>query len=351
MSLPAPGRRSPGKHSTDEHSTDEHSTDERSTDEHGTDEHGTDERSAHERGGGAGPEIGDGAGERAADGPTIRSYPLQNALSGFVPIEVDTTRPHPARMHDYLLGGSDNYRVDRDAVEQVAALMPRTLQAAHELRNFTHRAVRFMAGEGIRQFLDVGCGVPTSPNVHEIAGEIMSGVRVAYVDNDPIVRVHAQARLPRTGDQVFIPADLREPQGILESAALRALLDFGRPIGLLLSAVIYYLSDEDEPGRAIATLRDALPPGSFVAVSHVSFDLAPQEELASLAAIAPLTNRSATPMKVRTEPEIRAYFDGFELVEPGLVQISQWRPDLASAVEGVPQGTGIYAFAAVGRKM
>lgn len=335
MSLPAPGRRNPGKHSTDER---------------GTDEHGVQGRGIHERSAGAEPETGGGAGEAAADGPTIRSYPAQNALSGFGVVEVDTSRPHPARMHDYLLGGSDNYRVDRDAAEKVAALMPKTRQATHELRNFMHRAVRFMAGEGIRQFLDIGSGVPAASNVHEVAGEIASGVRVAFVDNDPIVRVHAQARLASTGDQVFVPADLREPQSILESAAVRGLLDFGRPIGLVLSAVIYYLSDEDEPGRVIATLRDALPPGSFVAVSHVSYDLAPPEELAALAQIAPVMDRSSTPMKVRTEPEIRAFFDGFELVEPGLVQISQWRPDLASAAEGAPQGTGIYAFAGVGRK-
>ena len=280
----------------------------------------------------------------------VDGYPMDNALSGFEPVEIDTTRAHPARMYDYLLGGYDNYEVDRIAAEQVIAAMPETRRAARELRTFMHRAVRYMAGEGVRQFLDIGSGVPTAPNVHDIAGAIVPGVRVAYIDNDPIVRVHAQARLTNTGDNIFVQADLREPRTILESPRLRELFACDEPVGLLLSAVLYYLGDDDEPGRILAALRDALPAGSFIAASHVTNDLAPPEVLAELAAIGPVMERSSAPMTVRTEPEIRAFFDGFDLVEPGLVQISQWRPELASEAEGVPQGRGVYAFAAVGRK-
>ena len=162
----------------------------------------------------------------------VDGYPMDNALSGFEPVEIDTTRAHPARMYDYLLGGYDNYEVDRIAAEQVIAAMPETRRAARELRTFMHRAVRYMAGEGVRQFLDIGSGVPTAPNVHDIAGAIVPGVRVAYIDNDPIVRVHAQARLTNTGDNIFVQADLREPRTILESPRLRELFACDEPVGL-----------------------------------------------------------------------------------------------------------------------
>jgi hypothetical protein len=317
----------------------EHGFDERGSDEHGSDEHSPDDESA-----------GDGVDEPSEAADTVATYPVENVLSGFEAVEIDTTRPNPARMYDYLLGGYDNYEADRIAAEQVIAAMPETRRAARELRTFMHRVVRFMADEGIRQFLDIGSGLPTTPNVHEIAGAIAPGVRVAYIDNDPIVRVHAQSRLANTGDNIFVLADLREPQTIMEDAALRDLFDLDQPIGLLLGAVLYYLSDEDEPGRIIATLRDMLPAGSYIAASHVTNDLAPPEELAELAAIGPVMDRSTAPMTVRTEPEFRAFFDGFELVEPGLVQISRWRPELATEADGAPQGKGVYAFGAVGRK-
>ncbi|HEY3870736.1 MAG TPA: SAM-dependent methyltransferase [Actinocrinis sp.] len=318
--------------------------------EHGTVEHGSGQHGPGEH------ESAAGGGAGAASGPEygvegmIRSYPVQNALSDYDVVDVDTTRPHPARMNNYLLGGYDHYEIDRAAAERLIELMPTTRQAAHELRGFTLRAVRFMADAGVRQFLDVGSGVPTAPNVHDVAGAIASDVRVAYVDNDPIVRVHAQSRLAGIAGTVFIPADAREPSSILENAALRELFDFGQPIGMVLNGLLYYLSDLDAPGRIVAALCDALPSGSFVAATHVTNDLTPPQELADLAAIGSVMEGSSTPMTVRTEAEFRALLDGLELVEPGLVQISRWRPDLAAEAEGEPQGAGVYVWAAVGRK-
>src|SRR6266545_7377284 len=188
---------------------------------------------------------------------------------GFTAGEIDTTRPHPARMYDAYLGGKDNYAADREAVRQVLRVAPELRDTARANRAFLQRAVRFLVGEvGIRQILDIGTGIPTAGNVHEVAGQVAPGTRVAYVDNDPIVHVHANALLTGSGTTRIILADLREPEKILQHSKVGELIEFSKPVGLLLVAIVHFLTDADNPAGVLAALRDALPPGSYLALSH-----------------------------------------------------------------------------------
>src|ERR1700722_2088037 len=189
--------------------------------------------------------------------------------TGFALSEIDTTTPHPARMYDALLGGKDNYAADRQAVRQVLKAAPEIRDSARANRAVLQRVVRFLVGEaGIRQIIAVGTGIPAAGNVHEVAAQVAPGTRVAYVDNDPIVHVHANALLTGSGTTSIVLADLRDPDAIVEHPKLRELIDFTQPVALLLVAIVHFLSEEDNPGRIIATLREALPPGSYLALSH-----------------------------------------------------------------------------------
>ena len=184
---------------------------------------------------------------------------------GFAAPEIDTSRPHPARMYDAYLGGKDNYAVDREAVRQVLRAAPEVRDTARANRAFLQRAVRFLVGEaGIRQIIDVGTGIPAAGNVHQVAGEIAPGTRVAYVDNDPIVHVHANALLTGSGTTSIVLADLREPGAILGHPKVAELIDFGQPVALLLVAILHFVTDDEQPAGIIATFRDALPPGSYL---------------------------------------------------------------------------------------
>jgi hypothetical protein len=243
---------------------------------------------------------------------------------GFALSEIDTTKPHPARMYDAYLGGKDNYAADREAVRQVLRAAPEVRDTARANRAFLQRAVRFLAGEaGIRQFIDIGTGIPTAGNVHQVAAETATGTRVAYVDNDPIVHVHANALLTGTGMTRIVLADLRDPAAILGHPKVGELIDFGQPVGLLLVAILHFITDSEDPARIVATLRDALPPGSYLALSHATGDF--QAEAAREAA-AVYTRATAT-MTLRTHAQIAALFEGWDLLEPGLVQLPLWRPD------------------------
>ena len=270
--------------------------------------------------------------------------------AGAVSAEIDTSTPHPARMYDYFLGGYDNYEVDRVAAERVLSLFPEARRGARECRAFLQRAVRFIAGQGVRQFLDIGTGVPTAPNVHEIARRIEPGARVAFVDNDPIVRVHAQARLTSAGGACFVQADVREPRVILDHPEVRALLDFEQPIGLLLSSVLHFVRDDEDPIGIVATLYDALAPGSYVAISNVTLDSAPERERVDMVEAGAVYDQTTATMVARDRAGFEALFAGFELVEPGAVLISDWRPDTPPRPGTLAQDPSVFVYAGVGRK-
>ncbi|MEU6085061.1 SAM-dependent methyltransferase [Streptomyces sp. NPDC047108] len=242
---------------------------------------------------------------------------------GFSADQIDTSRPHPARMYDYYLGGRDNYEVDREAADQVIKDVPEILPAARSNRAFLRRAVKSVVESGIRQIIDIGTGIPTSPNTHEVAQGVSPDVRVAYVDNDPIVASHAGARLTGTSNTAFALADVRKPEAILEHPAIRGLIDFDEPVGLMLVALLHFVTDDEDPRRIVNTLTEALPPGSHLVLSHGTADFHPD---GFPTAVKVYRGATAT-LNPRPHADILALFDGFELQEPGLVQVPLWRPD------------------------
>src|SRR5215472_12873128 len=248
------------------------------------------------------------------------------------PLLYDTTVPHFARVYDYWLGGKDNFAVDRAAGDQAIRAFPDIAVSARANRAFLARAVRFLAGEaGIRQFLDIGTGIPTGNNTHEVAQFVAPESRVVYVDNDPFVLSHARALLASKPEGVteYIEADLRDPQKILDTAA--RLLDFERPIAVMLMTILQHIDDEDDPGKIVATLMAGVPPGSFLALSHPAKDIDAQ----SMAKMARRLNRILPEsITLRTGPEVAVFFDGLEFVEPGMVQASRWRPVNATEAAG-----------------
>lgn len=213
-------------------------------------------------------------------------------------------------------------------------------------RAFLQRAVRFLAGEaGIRQFIDIGTGIPAAGNVHEVAGQVAPGARVVHVDNDRIVHVHANALLTGSGTTGVVLADLRDPAAILADPGLRATIDFTRPVALLLVAILHFITDAEDPAAIVATLRDALPDGSYLALSHATLDFHPPE--VARQAVATYENATA-PFVPRPLAQVTEFFEGFELVEPGLVQAPVWRPDGRPPRLRDLEKIGIYA--GVGRK-
>jgi hypothetical protein len=244
------------------------------------------------------------------------------------PAEIDINRPHPARTWDYYLGGKDNFAADRAAADQVIAAWPGMRVAARENRKFLGRAVQYLAGEaGIDQFLDIGSGLPTANNVHEVAQAVNPAARVVYVDNDPLVLVHARALLTSSpeGKCAYIQADLRQPETILSAPATQETLDFNRPIALILAAVVHFLLPADEPARIIKTLVDALPAGSYVAASHGTAEYGTQEEAD---VIIRLVTASGVRIATRDSADFaKLVFDGLSLVAPGVVLLPEWRPN------------------------
>ena len=244
--------------------------------------------------------------------------------SGGKPPAFDTSVAHVARVYNYWLGGKDNFAADRAAGEQAIKAFPNIVLSARANRAFLARAVRFLAGEaGIRQFLDIGTGIPTANNTHEAAQSVAPESRIVYVDNDPIVLSHARALLTSdpAGATAYVDADLHDPQKILASAAQH--LDLGRPVALMLMAILQHLGEEDDPYGTVATLLGALPPGSYLALSHPAKDI----DAASMAKMADSLNQMmAEKVTFRDRPAVARFFDGLELAEPGLVQASKWRP-------------------------
>ena len=249
------------------------------------------------------------------------------APSGPAPSELDTSVPHIARVYDYWLGGKDNFAVDREAAEQVIAAYPGILRDVRAQRAFLSNAVSYLAGvAGIRQFLDIGTGIPTANNTHEVAQAVEPGCRVVYVDNDPMVLTHARALLVGvTAPTAYVDADLRDTGKVLAEAA--QLLDFSKPVAVMLISVLHLIPDEDDPHAIVTRLMDAVPSGSWLALSHPARDVHTQQVTEAASRFNQLARAKAT---LRTRAEILRFFDGLELLEPGLVQVHQWRPGLAA---------------------
>ncbi|MGH3389205.1 MAG: SAM-dependent methyltransferase [Actinomadura sp.] len=261
----------------------------------------------------------------------------------WAPTGIDTSKPSIARVYDVMLGGKDNFAVDRKVAELALRVAPDAPESALANREFLRRVVRYLTAEaGIRQFIDVGSGLPSQGNVHEVAQAIDPGTRVVYVDNDPIVLAHGRALLADNSNTTVIQADIRRPDEILGSAAVRNSIDLGQPVGLLLFAILHHLGDDEDPGGLAAHLLDALPPGSHIALSHFHNPGEARPEVAEQAAAAEKTfNENLGTGRWRTHDEILAYFCGHELVEPGLVPIAEWRPEPGDRAR---QGITYYTF-------
>jgi len=242
--------------------------------------------------------------------------------------EIDTSKAHIARVYDYLLGGKDNYPPDKEAAEQLIEIVPTLPETVRQNRLFMQRLARYLAAEeGIDQFLDIGTGIPTSPNLHEIAQRANPAARVVYVDNDPIVLAHARARLTSgpLGRVEYIHADMRDTRSVLTAPDLVATLDLSRPVGLFILSTLHVITDADEARELLGRYVAPLAPGSFVALSvAISDGLTPE---ASNEAISVLSSRGI-PVLRRTRAEFATLFDGLELIEPGVVPVNQWRPDV-----------------------
>jgi S-adenosyl methyltransferase len=234
----------------------------------------------------------------------------------------DPSVPSPARMYDYYLGGKDNFPADREAAELALSVVPSGRELARANRQFLVRAVTHMARSGISQFIDLGIGLPTSPNVHEVARSVHPGARVLYVDNDPMVCSHAQALLATNNGVAAIHGDIRTPQAILNDPMTRTLIDFTQPVGVLFVAVLHFLTDDDQPGEKVAAFRWRMSIGSMLAVSHIASDDTPPEVQAT---IQDVYAEASAPAVFRTKQQIESFFGGLDLVEPGLVEVGAWR--------------------------
>jgi hypothetical protein len=259
-------------------------------------------------------------------------------------VPFDTSVPHIARVYDYWLGGKDNFAADRAAAEQVIATFPDILVSVRAQRAFLGRAVHYLVTEaGIRQFLDIGTGLPAAGNTHEVAQRAAPESRVVYVDNDPIVLAHARALLASgpQGATAYIDADLRDAGEILAEAA--NVLDFGRPVAVLLLGVLHCIPDEGDPAALVAQVMAAVPPGSYLAIAHPASDVATGQMARSMGDY----NKQATaPLTARSYAEVCGFFAGLDLVEPGVVQLHRWRAGTAD----VGQGRELANYGGVGRK-
>jgi O-methyltransferase involved in polyketide biosynthesis len=239
--------------------------------------------------------------------------------------DIDTTVPSSARIWNYWLGGKDNYPVDREAGDAFLEIYPGIVEVARAVRYFLARAVRYLAGEkGIRQFLDIGTGLPTVDNTHEVAQRVAPQARIVYVDNDPLVLAHARALLTSRpeGACAYVDADIRDPASILDAAA--ATLDFSRPVAVMLLGILGHVEDDERARRIVRDLTGALAPGSYLTLSDGTSTSQAREQAHERYA-----QTGAVPYKLRSPEQVAAFFDGLELVEPGVVPVSLWRPDIS----------------------
>ncbi|GAB2613408.1 SAM-dependent methyltransferase [Streptomyces capparidis] len=275
------------------------------------------------------------------------TQPGQGGADCEAPTDLRTDRAHGARIYDYILGGKDHYAIDREAGDASLAVWPALRVHMRANRDFMHRAARYLAAEkGIRQFLDIGTGIPTSPNLHEVVQEVAPESRVVYVDNDPIVLVHARTLMASgpEGKTAYIDADMREPEKILSAPELRETLDLSRPVGLTLIAMVHFILDDDDAYRVVRRVVDAMPSGSYVAMTIATDDFNPEV----LARVGQEYASRGEPLRWRTKPQSERFFDGLELEEPGVVQMHKWRPE-PGTLEGV-NDEDIAMYAGIARK-
>ncbi|GAA3980414.1 SAM-dependent methyltransferase [Actinomadura viridis] len=262
-------------------------------------------------------------------------------------VDLGTDRAHGARIYDYILGGKDHYELDRAAAEATLQVWPSLRIHMNANRSFMHRVARHLAAEkGIRQFLDIGTGIPTSPNFHEVVQAIAPDSRVVYVDNDPIVLAHARALLTSTpeGRTTYIQADMREPEKIISAPELLGTLDLTRPIGLTLIAMVHFIEDDDEAYRVVRRIVDVLPSGSYFAAAVATDDFDPEV----LARVQEVYHSHGESLRWRTKAQAEKFFDGLELEEPGIVQIHKWHPDPVEV--GRVDDRDIAMYGAIARK-
>jgi len=267
-----------------------------------------------------------------------------HAREEWAPPGIDTLTAHSARMYDWWIGGKDNFEADRHLGTLFAEAIPSIRTMARENRNFMERVTRFLAGEcGIRQFLDIGTGIPTRPNVHDVAQEVAPGTSVVYVDNDPVVLTHARALMVsgEFGRTAYIDADLREPGKILTEPNLLDTLDLSRPVGLLMIALLMLLTDEEDPWGNARAVMDALPSGSYLAVTHPGLDFDP----IAMIEISNAAKQGGMIVIPRIRADVERFFGDWELLEPGVVPVMAWRPD-----EPPADPNGAFYWAGVARK-
>ncbi|EMF28827.1 hypothetical protein H114_10901 [Streptomyces gancidicus BKS 13-15] len=263
----------------------------------------------------------------------------------WAPRSIDITVPSVSRMYDFYLGGSHNFEVDREAARKAMEFMPGLPKVMQANRAFMRRAVRFAVAEGVTQFLDIGSGIPTFGNVHEVAQAADPEARVMYVDHDPVAVAHSKVVLEGNGRAGILAADLRKPQEILGSDEVGQLIDLNRPVALLLVAILHFVEEADDPYGAVAELSEALAPGSMLVLTHAAYEgipLPPERAEGAVDVYRDMRN----PLIMRTREAIARFFEGYDMVEPGLVPMPRWRPDTA------PEDEDPYAFsglAGVGR--
>lgn len=256
----------------------------------------------------------------------------------WAPRSIDISVPSVSRIYDFYLGGSHNFEVDREAARRAMEFMPGLPRIMQANRAFMRRAVRFAADEGIDQFLDIGSGIPTFGNVHEVAARSRPGARVVYVDHDPVAVAHSQAVLEGNEAAGVVAADLRKPREILASPQVERLIDLNRPVALLLVAILHFVEDSDDPYAAVAELSDALAPGSLLVLTHASYEGAPLLAERTGGAVEVYQN-IRNPLIMRSREDIARFFEGYDMVEPGLVPMPRWRP------EDAPEDEDPYTFA------
>ncbi|MDX3076691.1 SAM-dependent methyltransferase [Streptomyces sp. MI02-7b] len=239
--------------------------------------------------------------------------------------DLDTSRPHSARMYDYYLGGKDHFEVDKQAAETVATVYPGIFTCARENRAFMHRATQVLAVEhGIRQWLDIGTGIPTEPNLHQVAQAAVPEARVVYADNDPLVLKYAERLMRSTpqGRTTYIEADINRPEDLLDAPELAAVLDLGRPVALSMNALMHFVTDAQDPYGIVARLLEALPSGSALALSHCTPDFDPP----TWEKVTAIYTNAGTPVQFRTQKDVARFFDGLDLLDPGITVGHRWRP-------------------------
>lgn len=278
--------------------------------------------------------------------PRPRRHSMTTRSAPVVPAGVDLTRPSVARMYDFFLGGSDNFPVDREAAERVIAQVPSAVPALRANRACMERMVGYIAGQGVDQFIDLGTGLPTRGSVHAVAQQVNPAARVVYVDNDRSVLAHARAMLGREEGVTVLKGDVRRPAEILDTVRSRRLIDFSRPVAVLLIALLHFITDDQDAEAIVGAFRDATPPGSYVAITTATTE---DTDPAERAAIEDIYNSATAPANFRTRDQIERLFTGYDLIDPGLVRVPDWRPDPTSVSDQEQIGRNWF-YAAVGRK-